>query len=138
MKKILIVAAFVIGALVSQAQLVPSVDTVTFNPIIDTSVHGFTACKIVTIHLSLNPDSITRIALKGTSDNLKNYADMNILFLNDSMQPLATFPFTLQDDPLTTHVIKNYTDVQNNGVEYLFQVVASYLKRAKGINVTFK
>lgn len=138
MKRILIVAAFVLGALVTNAQLVPTVDTVSFRPVIDTSVHGFTACKIVTIHLSLNPDSITRIALKGTSDNLKNYADMNILFLNDSLQPLATFPFTLQDDPLTPHVTKNYMDVQNNGVEYLFQVVANYLKTVKGIIVNFK
>ena len=138
MKKLLIVAAFVFGALVTNAQLVPSVDTASFRPIIDTSVHGFEVCKIATIHLSLNADSITRIALRITSDNLKNYADVSILFLNESLQPLATLPFTLQDDALFPHVTKNYTNVQNNGNEYLFQIAASYLKTVKGIIITFK
>ena len=145
MKKIIIVAAFVLVALVTKAQLVPIVDTSTFHPIVDTSVHGFTACKIATIYTPFNADSITRIALKGNSDNLKNYADMSIIFLNSSLQPSANFPvlsFTLQDDPLVTHITKNYTDVQNYGVEYLFQVIATYLKTSppngKGVTITFK
>gem|GEM_PF-3182693 len=138
MKKIIIITAFVLGVSVSKAQLVPTVDTVDFHPIIDTSVKGFAACKINTINLALSPDSVTRLALKVTSDNLQNYSDIEVLFLNNSLQPLGTTSFTLQDDALPVHLTKNYTDVQNNGVEYLFQVVATYLAGAKHISITFK
>lgn len=138
MKKLIIIAAFVLGASVSKAQLVPQVDTIDFHPIIDTSVKGFAACKIHTINLALSPDSVTRLALKVTSDNLQSYSDINILFLNESLQPLSTQSFTLQDDSLPVHFTKNYSDVQNYGLEYLFQVVATYLAAAKHINITFK
>ena len=138
MKKLIIIAAFVLGASVSKAQLVPIVDTVDFHPVIDTTVKGLAACKIHTINLALSPDSVTRIALKVTADNLQSYSDINILFLNDSLQPLGNMSFTLQDDPFLIHITKNYTDVQNNGVEYLFQVVATYLALQKHISIKFK
>ena len=138
MKRLIIIAAFISSGFTAKAQLVSSVDTVHFRPIIDTSVKGFASCKIRSINLPLSSDSVTRISLKVVSDNLQTYSDIDILFLNDSLQSLNSMFFTLQDDALPVHLIKNYTDVQNKGVEYLFQVIATYLYDNYHFRLIFK
>ena len=139
MKKIIVITAIIGVSLSSlKAQLVTTVD-MSFHPIIDTSVHSYSACKVVPFSLSLlSADSVSRIAIKGGTDNFRSYSDIQVLFLSDSLQTLASQWFTLQDDPFNPHLVKNYTDVQYNGVEYLFQVVATYLKNSKHIPITFK
>jgi len=126
MKKILLVISLflVIGA---KAQLVPSIDT-SFHPVIDTSLVGITACKIVPIKAVLSNDTATRVSIGIVSDNLSDLANLNVSFIKSDLSPIKTFTYTLQG--------QNYIDWNNN--EYLFKLVATYLQSSIGIHLTFK
>lgn len=126
MKK-LFISLLLIASLGSKAQLVPSIDT-SFHPVIDTSLVGITACKIVPIKAVLSNDTATRVSIGIVSDNLSDLANLSVSFTKSDLSPIKTFTYTLQG--------QNYIDWNNN--EYLFKLVATYLQSSIGIHLTFK
>jgi len=126
MKK-LFISLLLIASLGSKAQLVPSIDT-SFHPVIDTSLVGITACKIVPIKAVLSNDTATRVSIGIVSDNLADLANLSVSFIKSDLSPIKTFTYTLQG--------QNYIDWNNN--EYLFKLVATYLQSSIGIHLTFK
>jgi hypothetical protein len=126
MKK-LFISLLLIASLGSKAQLVPSIDT-SFHPVIDTSLQGITACKIQPIKAALSNDTATRLSIVIISDNLSDLANLSVSFIKSDLSPMKTITFTLQG--------QNYIDWNNN--EYLFKLVATYIKTTYGIQLTFK
>ena len=126
MKK-LFISLLLIASLGSKAQLVPSIDT-SFHPVIDTSLVGITACKIVPIKAVLSNDTATRVSIGIVSDNLSDLANLSVSFIKSDLSPIKTFTYTLQG--------QNYIDWNNN--EYLFKLVATYIQSSIGIHLTFK
>ena len=113
----------------SKAQLITSVDT-TYHPIIDTSVHSATTCRLNVIQLPLSNDSIVSISVNGTFNNHFNLENETINMSSNTGVILATYNFTLQGI--------NYQDVQDKGTEYLFQVIATYLYDNYHFRLNFK
>jgi hypothetical protein len=129
MKKLLFSLLLLAIFTAPKAQLISTVDT-SYHPVIDTSVHGLTTCQIVAIPQPLINDSIVSVSINGTFNNHVNLENETIN-LNDSKGTvLSTYNFTLQG--------QNYLDVQNNGTEYLFQVIATYLYNTYHFRLTFK
>jgi hypothetical protein len=128
MKKLLFSLLFIVLFTTTKAQLITTVDT-SYHPIIDTSIHGYTSCKINTIAIPLN-DSIENITINGTFNNHKDIENETINLNSDSGKTIQQYNFTLQG--------QNYTDVQNNGTEYLFEVIATYLYNTYHFRLTFK
>jgi len=112
-----------------KAQVIFTVDT-SYHPIIDTSVHGLTTCNVIAIHNPLINDSIVSVSISGTFNNHVNLENETINLNNSNGTVLSTYNFTLQG--------QNYTDVQNNGTEYLFQVIATYLYDNYHFRLIFK
>ena len=128
MKKLLFSLLLLAMFTTSKAQLITTVDT-SYHPIIDTSIHGSTSCRLNAIAIPLN-DSILNITINGTFNNHKDIENETINLNSASGKIIQQYNFTLQG--------QNYTDVQNNGTEYLFQVIATYLYQNYGFRLIFK
>ena len=126
MKKVLLGLSLLLAS-ISYGQLVPTIDT-SFHPVIDTSLNGITACKIQPIKASFSNDTATRISIGIVNDNLSDLANLSVSFLKSDLSAIKTITYTLQG--------YNYVDWNNN--EYLFKLVATYIKTTYGINLTFK
>ena len=131
MKRIFFSLCLVLALTVSKAQFVSVVDN-SYNPVIDTSIHSMSACQIQPFRLSvLGNDTVSVIAATSLSDNLsktQGYANINVQYMNSSLNVLQSFTFTIQGD--------NYTEW--NSDEYLFKVLATYIYQSKGYRITFK
>ncbi len=128
MKKILFSLLFIALFTTSKAQLITTVDT-SYHPIIDTSIHGSTSCRLNAIAIPLN-DSIANITINGTFNNHKDLENETINLNSASGKTIQQYNFTLQG--------QNYDDVQNNGPEYLFQVIATYIYQNYGFRLVFR
>ena len=129
MKKILFSLLLLVIFTTPKAQLINTVDT-SYHPIIDTLVHGSTSCKLNAIAIPLSNDSIVSISINGNFNNHFDLENETINLSSASGKILQTYNFTLQG--------QNYTDVQNNGTEYLYQVIATYLFHDYGFRLNFK
>jgi len=128
MKQLLFSLLLVVMFTTSKAQLITTVDT-SYHPIIDTSING-TSCKLKAIYIPLSNDSIVSISINGTFNNHHDLENETINLNSASGTILQTYNFTLQAE--------NYTDVQNNGTEYLFQVIATFIYENYGYRLSFK
>ena len=129
MKKLLFSLLLLVIFTAPKAQLINTVDT-SYHPIIDTLVHGSTSCKLNAIAIPLSNDSIVSISINGNFNNHFDLENETINLSSASGKILQTYNFTLQG--------QNYDDVQNNGTESLFQVVATYIYQNYGFRLIFK